>query len=29
MLPEYYAIRGWDEDGVPKPEHLKKLGIDA
>jgi aldehyde:ferredoxin oxidoreductase len=29
MLPEYYAIRGWDEDGVPKPEHLKKLGIDS
>ena len=28
MLPEYYALRGWDENGVPKPEHLKKLGID-
>lgn len=29
MLPEYYAIRGWDENGIPKPEHLKKLGIDV
>jgi aldehyde:ferredoxin oxidoreductase len=28
MMPEYYAIRGWDERGVPTPEHLKELGIE-
>ena len=27
MLPEYYEVRGWDEKGVPKPDHLKKLGV--
>lgn len=29
MLPIYYKIRGWDEDGVPKAKTLKKLGLDA
>ncbi|MBN1349273.1 aldehyde ferredoxin oxidoreductase family protein [candidate division KSB1 bacterium] len=27
MLPQYYKLRGYDDDGVPKPETLKKLGI--
>ncbi|MBY9011355.1 MAG: aldehyde ferredoxin oxidoreductase family protein [Candidatus Lokiarchaeota archaeon] len=27
MLEQYYYVRGWDKDGVPKPELLKKLGI--
>ncbi|MBW2618605.1 MAG: aldehyde ferredoxin oxidoreductase family protein [Deltaproteobacteria bacterium] len=27
MLPEYYELRGWDEDGVPTPQTLSKLGI--
>ena len=28
MLPEYYKIRGWDENGVPTPEKLKELGLE-
>ena len=28
MLPDYYKIRGWDEQGVPTIDHLQKLGID-
>ena len=28
MLPEYYACRGWDENGVPTPEKLAELGLD-
>ena len=28
LLPEYYSVRGWDENGVPKPETLKTLGLD-
>jgi len=28
MLDEYYEVRGWDEDGVPKPETIRKLGLD-
>jgi len=28
MLDEYYQIHQWDEKGVPKPETLKKLGLD-
>jgi len=28
MLDEYYEVRGWDEDGVPKPETISKLGLD-
>jgi aldehyde:ferredoxin oxidoreductase len=27
MLPEYYQIRGWDAEGVPKPETLARLGL--
>ena len=27
MLPEYYKLRGWDENGVPTPEKLKELGL--
>jgi aldehyde:ferredoxin oxidoreductase len=27
MLPEYYEIRGWTSDGVPKPETLSRLGL--
>ena len=28
MLPQYYKVRGWDEDGVPKEETIKRLGIE-
>jgi aldehyde:ferredoxin oxidoreductase len=28
MLKEYYALRGWDENGVPKEVTLKKLGME-
>ncbi len=27
LLDEYYALRGWDADGVPTPEKLRRLGI--
>lgn len=27
MLPEYYQLRGWDENGVPTEEKLKELGL--
>jgi len=27
MLPEYYKLRGWDEQGVPTPEKLQQLGL--
>jgi len=27
MLDEYYRLRGWDENGVPKEETLKKLDL--
>jgi aldehyde:ferredoxin oxidoreductase len=27
MLPEYYKLRGWDNNGVPTPEKLKELGL--
>jgi len=27
MLPEYYKVRGWNEDGVPKRETLERLGL--
>jgi aldehyde:ferredoxin oxidoreductase len=29
MIDEYYEHRGWDENGVPRPETLKRLGIDG
>ena len=25
----YYALMGWDENGVPTPEKLEELGIEA
>ncbi|MFX1285296.1 MAG: aldehyde ferredoxin oxidoreductase family protein [Promethearchaeota archaeon] len=28
MLPEYYEIRGWDENGVPTKEKIAQLEID-
>jgi Aldehyde:ferredoxin oxidoreductase len=27
MLPEYYALRGWDKNGVPTDAKLKELGL--
>lgn len=27
MLPEFYRLRGWDENGTPTPEKLKSLGL--
>lgn len=27
MLPEYYSLRGWSEDGVPTKETLSRLGL--
>ena len=27
MLDDYYRIRGWDEQGRPKKETLKRLGL--
>ncbi len=29
MLKEYYRVRGWDENGVPKQSRLKELGLDS
>jgi aldehyde:ferredoxin oxidoreductase len=29
MLDEYYELHGWDEDGLPRPETLEKLGLDG
>lgn len=28
MLDEYYAVRGWDEEGKPTNEKLQQLGLD-
>lgn len=28
LLPEYYSVRGWDENGIPKDETLVSLGLD-
>jgi aldehyde:ferredoxin oxidoreductase len=28
MIDEYYELHGWDENGVPRPETLEKLGLD-
>jgi len=27
MLPEYYQVRGWDEEGIPTTEKLEELGL--
>lgn len=29
MLPIYYELRGWDEQGAPRPERLQALGLGA
>ncbi|MDY7027077.1 MAG: aldehyde ferredoxin oxidoreductase family protein [Spirochaetota bacterium] len=29
MLPKYYNVRGWDENGVPSKEKLKELGLNS
>ena len=28
MLPEYYQLRGWDDDGNPNAVTRKRLGLD-
>jgi len=28
MLQDYYRLRGWNENGIPTQESLKKLGLD-
>jgi len=28
-LPEFYKLRGWDEEGRPTKEKLKELGLEA
>lgn len=28
LLPEYYEVRGWDKNGIPTEETIKKLGLD-
>jgi aldehyde:ferredoxin oxidoreductase len=27
ILPEFYKLRGWDENGIPLPEKLQELGL--
>ncbi len=27
MLPKYYKLRGWDENGIPTPKTLKRLDL--
>lgn len=27
MVPEYYRLRGWNEQGIPTPEKLRELGM--
>jgi aldehyde:ferredoxin oxidoreductase len=29
LLDMYYEQRGWDENGLPKPETLERLGLGA
>ena len=29
MLPKYYEVRGWGENGVPRPETLEALELEA
>ena len=29
MLDEFYALRGWDSNGIPTPEKLQSLGLSA
>jgi aldehyde:ferredoxin oxidoreductase len=28
MMDRYYRLRGWDENGIPTPETLRRLGLD-
>jgi len=28
LLSDYYATRGWDENGVPRPETLAALSVE-
>ena len=28
LRADYYAVRGWDENGVPRPERLAALGVE-
>ncbi|KEJ01195.1 aldehyde:ferredoxin oxidoreductase [Clostridium botulinum A2B7 92] len=28
LLPEYYAVRGWNKNGIPTEDTLKKLGLE-
>ena len=28
MLDEYYRLHGWDKNGVPRKETLRRLGLD-
>ena len=27
MLPEYYQLRGWNEEGEPSAETIQRLGL--
>jgi aldehyde:ferredoxin oxidoreductase len=29
MMDRYYRLRGWDENGIPTPETLHRLGLDS
>jgi aldehyde:ferredoxin oxidoreductase len=29
LLDEYYELHGWDKEGTPQAETLKRLGLDA
>jgi aldehyde:ferredoxin oxidoreductase len=29
MVDEFYAYKGLDQNGVPKPETLKRLGLEG
>ncbi len=29
LLDEYYTARGWDKNGIPTKETLKRVGLDA
>jgi aldehyde:ferredoxin oxidoreductase len=28
MLDEYYMVRGWAQNGIPRKEKLSKLGLE-
>jgi len=27
LKKDYYKLRGWDSNGLPKPQKLRKLGL--